>query len=54
METLNEDEKLNCQQKMLEIEQNVISMQHHEDHHLNWLKYQEPHIQELFQQKTDL
>ena len=49
--TLTEDERINCQQMMLEIEQNIINMQQQEDHHLNWLKYQDAHIQDLFTRK---
>ena len=51
LKTLTEDEKVNCKQLMLELENNITRMQHHDDHRLNRLKYQEPYIQEIFKQK---
>ena len=48
MESLEEDEALNLRQKLLELENCVKNMQRNDDFRLNWLKYQEPFVQELF------
>ena len=46
--SLNEDESLMLRQKLLELENCIKNMQRNDDNRLNWLKYQEPHIQNLF------
>ena len=51
LETLKEDEKLDLRQKLLELENCIKNMQRHDDNRLNWLKYQEPYVQELFKSK---
>ena len=51
LETLKEDEKLDLHQKLLELENCIKNMQRHDDNRLNWLKYQEPYVQELFKTK---
>ena len=48
LETLEENEKIMLHQKLLELENCIKNMQRHDDNRLNWLKYQEPFVQELF------
>ena len=38
---------------MLELDNNIVRMQQHDDHRLNWLKYQEPFIQDMFKPKDE-